>query len=499
MKVGFSKSGVPARGALAVIAFSGGKLSKAAEAADAKSGGAIRRAIRASPRFKGEKGQFVEVLGPAGLRVTRIVVAGVGKSADVDGPALENLGGTLAKRVTATGDTILSIAADPMAGSPLSGPELAAHIAYGAKLGTFRFDRYRTTEKEEKKPSLTNLNVLTANPAAARRAFAPLLGIAESVVFARNLVTEPGNVIYPRSLADQAKTLAVLGVKVEVLPAARLAKLGMGALLGVAQGSAHEPYVVVMQWSGMAGSKKGPIAFVGKGVTFDSGGLSLKPAASMEEMKFDMAGSAAVIGVMRALAARKAKVNAVGVVGLVENMPSSKAQRPGDVVRSMSGQTIEVLNTDAEGRLVLADCLWYTKERFKPRAMINLATLTGAIIVALGHFQAGMFSNDDDLAAKLTAAGNSENERLWRMPMGDDYDREIDSEIADMKNIGGKGAGSITAAQFLKRFVGNTPWAHLDIAGTAWTYKDQAVVPKGATGFGVRLLNRLVADNFENK
>jgi leucyl aminopeptidase len=307
-------------------------------------------------------------------------------------------------------------------------------------------------------------------------------------------------VIYPETLAQQAKTLAKYGVKVEVLDKRQMKALGMGALLGVAQGSVQDPRLVVMRWNG-GGKGKGagqPLAFLGKGVTFDTGGISIKPSKGMEDMKWDMAGAATVIGLMKALALRKAKVDVVGVVGLVENMPSGNAQRPGDVVKSMSGQTVEVINTDAEGRLVLADALWYTQQRFKPRFMVDLATLTGAIIVSLGHHQAGLFANDDKLADRLRAAGEAVNERLWRMPLGPEYDKQIASNIADMKNISdGGGAGSITAAQFLQRFVNDVPWAHLDIAGTAWSGKDAPTTPKGATAFGVRLLDQFVSEYYE--
>jgi leucyl aminopeptidase len=334
--------------------------------------------------------------------------------------------------------------------------------------------------------------------------------LVESITFVRDIVSEPANVIYPETLAEQARSLAAHGVDVEVLTEAQMRELGMGALLGVGQGSERESQLVVMQWWGAGRPSApaegedadevhegGPLAFVGKGVTFDTGGISIKPSANMEEMKWDMAGSAAVIGLIKALALRSAKVNAIGVVGLVENMPSGTAQRPGDVVKSMSGQTIEVINTDAEGRLVLADAMWYTKRRFRPRFIIDLATLTGAIIIALGHEHAGLFSNDETLAERLLAAGKAAGEPLWRMPLGDAYDKLIKSDIADMKNVGDRSAGSISAAQFLLRFVGKTPWAHLDIAGTAWAKKDGAVTPKGATGFGVRLLDRLIAEHYE--
>jgi len=344
--------------------------------------------------------------------------------------------------------------------------------------------------------------VATAVPSAAERAYQPLDRTTDAVFLTRDLVSEPANVIYPESLAAQAEALTDLGLAVEVLDEQRMQKLGMNALLGVAQGSARPPRLVVMEWHGADGGGKlrSPLAFVGKGVTFDTAGISIKPAAGMGDMKWDMAGSAVVIGLMRLLAARKAKVDAVGVVGLVENMPSGTAQRPGDIVTSMSGQTIEVLNTDAEGRLVLADALWYCQDRYKPRLMIDLATLTGAVIVALGHHRAGLFSNNDELASRLIEAGNAVGEEVWRLPLDERYDRDIDSDAADVKNIGsGRDAGSILGAQFIQRFVADVPWAHLDIAGMAWSSKDTATVPKGATAFGVRLLNQFVARYYEKE
>ena len=476
MKISFASHRVPASGAVAVGVLSGGRRTSSADEIDKRTDGAVRRALRASGRFKGERKQFLDVVAPRGTRLSRVVLVGLGKEESLDALAWESIGGSLARRL-AGGDTDAAVMVDAIEGAPIEESEAAARLALGAALGAYRFDRYRTTEKAGDKPSLATLSVQVPRAVQARRRFAALDSVGGAVRFARDLVSEPANVVYPRALADRARTLSELGITVEVFPRARLEKMGLRTLLAVGQGSDHEPYVVVMQWNGAA-RKKAPVAFVGKGVTFDSGGLSLKTSAGMESMKFDMAGSAAVIGAMRALAARKAKVDAVGVIGLVENMPSAKAQRPGDVVTSLSGQTVEVLNTDAEGRLVLADCLWYAKERFKPRALVNLATLTGAIIVSLGHHYAGLFSNDDRLAEQLTAAGAAEGERVWRLPMGAEYDRELDSTIADMKNIGGKGAGSITGAQFLRRFVGDVPWAHIDIAGTAWTQKDRPTVPR---------------------
>ena len=338
--------------------------------------------------------------------------------------------------------------------------------------------------------------MLAADAGAAEAAWAPLKAVADGVFLSRDLVSEPPNVLNPAEMAERCRALGALGLEVEVMGPAELAELKFGALLGVSQGSVNEPRVVVMRWRGAGGDDK-PVAFVGKGVTFDSGGISIKPASGMEDMKWDMAGAGAVVGLMAALAGRKAKVDAVGIVGLVENMPSGSAQRPGDVIKSHSGQTVEIINTDAEGRMVLADLLWYCQARFDPKFMVDLATLTGAIIVSLGHEHAGMFSNDDELSARLHAAGQASGEKLWRMPMGEAYDRQLKSDIADIKHVTGRPGSAITAAQFLLRFANSKPWAHLDIAGMAWSTKDAACVPKGATAYGVRLLDRMVAEHYE--
>ncbi|MGI9386940.1 MAG: leucyl aminopeptidase, partial [Methyloligellaceae bacterium] len=372
----------------------------------------------------------------------------------------------------------------------------AAQVAYGALLRSYRFTKYQTKKKNDKSASVSKLRMTVKGAAAARRAFSPLAKVADGVFFTRDLVSEPPNILFPASFAREVRKLNKLGVTVEVIGEKQMAKLGMGALLGVGQGSRRESQLAVMQWKGGARNRK-PIAFIGKGVTFDTGGISLKPPANMGDMKWDMGGAGAVSGLMKAVAGRKAKANVIGIIGLVENMPDGNAQRPGDIVTSMSGQTIEVLNTDAEGRLVLADALWYCQKRFKPRFMIDLATLTGAIIVSLGHEYAGLFSNNDELSERLAAAGEATGEQVWRMPISDTYDKMLDSDIADMKNIGGRNAGSITAAQFLQRFTNDVPWAHLDIAGMAWSSKVADTVPKGGTGFGVRLLDRLIKDNYE--
>jgi leucyl aminopeptidase len=499
MKIAFAKPEVPSAGAVVVGVLADLKMTPSAVALDKQLKGALGRAIAAS-RFKGRPDDVLAVLAPAGTEITRVVLVGLGKPASLDDLAAQAIGGRIVTHLNAGGEKEAAVLVDEIAEAKLGTGALAAQLAYGARLRSYRFDKYKTTEKPEAKPTLKKLTIGVADLAGARKAFEPLDRIADGVFFTRDLVSEPPNVIHPESLAEEAKKLSELGVDVELLNEKQMKKLGMGALLGVGQGSERESHLVVMRWDGAPEAKdKRPLAFVGKGVTFDTGGISIKPAAGMEDMKWDMAGAGAVIGAMKALAGRKAKVNVVGVIGLVENMPSGTAQRPGDVVTSMSGQTIEVINTDAEGRLVLADAMWYCRDRFKPKAMIDLATLTGAIIVSLGQLHAGLFSNNDGLADHLLAAGKAAGEPLWRMPLGEGYDKMINSDIADMKNTGSRYGGSITAAQFLQRFVKDTPWAHLDIAGMAWTDKDSPTVPKGATAFGVRLLDRLVADIYEEK
>jgi len=493
MKFSFAEPDFGKKGAIAVAVAEGRKLGSAATRLNQRSGGAIARALAGS-KFTGKLGELLDIAGPSGIPQSRIVLYGLGKPADLIEGKAEDLGGGLIALLSSHPDGAAAIAVE--AGAGLPAPRAAAHMAYGARLRTYRFDKYRTKLKPEELPKLEHVVFMVEGATSAKRDFAPLDKVADAVFFARDLVAEPPNVIYPESMAQRVKSLSRLGLTVEVLGLRELRKLGMGALLGVAQGSVHEPRVVVMRWNGGARGKP-PIAFIGKGVTFDSGGLSLKTSKGMEDMKWDMAGSAAVVGTMAALAGRRAKANAVGVIGLVENMPSGTAQRPGDIVTSASGQTIEVLNTDAEGRLVLADVLWYCIDRFKPAAMIDLATLTGAIITSLGMENAGLFANDDALANGLLAAGKTAGEPVWRMPLGDSYDKQINSDIADVKNIGDGNAGSIVAAQFLKRFVGDVPWAHLDIAGVAWSKKDAPTVPKGATGWGIRLLDRLVRERYE--
>ena len=477
--IAFAPDRIPADGAFALLIAQDQPATDHFNAADTQTNGAIGRAMAAAG-FTGKKGQTCIVLGATAAHPS-IVLAGLGR--DPTARAYEEAGAAAA----------LALSREPAASLIVADPAHAAHAALGAALRSYRFDRYRTKETADDKPRLATLHILTSDPEAARAAYAPLAATRDGVFLTRDLASEPPNVLYPAELADRCRALSALGVEVQVLEPAALAEAGFGAILAVAQGSAREARVVVMQWRGAEGA---PLALIGKGVTFDTGGISIKPAPNMEDMKWDMAGAAAVIGTMHTLAARKARVHVVGIVGLVENMPSGTAMRPGDVIRSLSGQTIEVQNTDAEGRLVLADLLWYAQDRFQPRASIDLATLTGAIIVALGHEHAGLFSNDDALATQLLAAGIASGEALWRMPLGEAYDKLIRSDIADMKNIGGRPGGSIIGAQFVQRFV-RGPWAHLDIAGMAWATKDSPLAPKGATAFGVRLLNQLVAEHFE--
>ncbi|MEN0001382.1 MAG: leucyl aminopeptidase [Pseudomonadota bacterium] len=453
------------------------------------SGVLVRAAETAT--FKGKKKESFNVLAPHGSAAERIIVIGIGKLDELTNADWLAFGG-VAKAMVGDAPIVTLLPHDAM------GADEASLLAQGFWLRAYSFKKYKKTpkpgDKEERKGQ--KLTIQCADAAAAKKKWGDDEGVARGVMLARDLVNEPANILGPEEFASRAGALDALGVDVEILTEKDMKKLGMGALLGVAQGSVRPPRMVVMKWNGGKAKDK-PIAFIGKGVTFDTGGISIKPSAGMEDMKGDMGGAAAVTGLMHALAARKAKVNVIGIIGLVENMPDANAQRPGDIVTSMSGQTIEVINTDAEGRLVLADALTYCGEKYKPQMMINLATLTGAIMVALGKHYAGLFSNNDDLAAQLTAAGEATGERVWRMPIGPEYDKMIDSKFADMKNIGGRWGGSCTAAQFLKRFVGETPWAHLDIAGTAMASPANDINTSWGSGYGVRLLDQLVADVYE--
>ncbi|MFN3778377.1 MAG: leucyl aminopeptidase [Brevundimonas aurantiaca] len=467
-----------------VLADSGSKL-------DEQSGGALTRAM-SKGRFVGKAGQTLMVAAVSGAKAESILLVGAGSADKIDDLAVEAFGGNAYAAVKLSGAEVLTIDASNLS------PEQAARVGFAVRLAAYRFDKYRTTQKPDKIPSINTVRVVTSDLRAAEAALEPLTAVADGVIFARDLVSEPANVLYPAEFARRVKALESLGLEVEILGEAEMEKLGMRTLLGVGQGSRRESQLAVMKWSGGETGAQ-PLAFVGKGVCFDTGGISIKPAEGMEDMKWDMGGAAAVTGTMIALAGRKAKVNAVGVLGLVENMPDGNAQRPGDVVVSMSGQTVEVINTDAEGRLVLADALWYTQERFKPKFMIDLATLTGAMIVALGLDYAGVFSNSDEVAEPILAASKKVGENFWRMPIPAIYEQHIDSKIADVKNTGnGRAGGSITAALFLQRFTNGVPWAHLDIAPTAWANKSPSpTVPEGGVGFAVRTLDRMVADTYE--
>ena len=472
------------------------KLHTSGQALDKKLDGALSRALEIG-NFRAKRGEMVFMIAPKN-GPKRVVIVGLGDSSKLTQRSAEELGGAIIASQQSSGAKDVAICFDDVK-SKMSNSDIVARIATGVRIRAYRFDKYRTKEPAHKKPSVENVSIMCADPKAAGAAFAPMNNVLEGVYLTRDLISEPANVIHPESYVEVIKQLAGDGLEIEIMGEKKLAELGMGSLLGVGQGSEKESHVAIMKWHGAEDKSEQPVVLVGKGVTFDTGGISLKPGSGMEDMKWDMGGSAIVVGSMRALARRKAKANVYGIVGLVENMPSGNAQRPGDVVTSMSGQTIEIINTDAEGRLVLADVLWYAQKEFKPKVMVDLATLTGAIIVSLGQDQySGMFSNNDALAKALSDAGEATGDKTWRMPLSAEYDELINSPIADMKNMGGAtGAGSITAAQFLQRFVNDVPWAHIDVAGMVWSKKSTKIWEKGATGYGVRLLDRWIADNYE--
>ncbi len=456
--------------------------------------GQLEKAIK-SEKFSGKLGATMSVLGVEG-DVDKIILLGCGNPEKLTEHELLKIGG---KAFAAAGQAAkMSLLVQAPDGSTGLTADQVAMIAGGCKLRSYKFDDYLTKGREnDKKPkSAMKITIGVDGASQVKKAWERVDGVTDGVALARQLVNEPANTLGPVEFAREAKKLEKLGAKVEVLTDAQMKKLGMGALLGVALGSEKPARMAIIRWDG---GKKGdqPLAFVGKGVVFDTGGISIKPAGGMEDMKGDMGGAAAVTGLMHALAARKAKANVIGIIGLVENMPDGKAQRPGDIVTSMSGQTIEIINTDAEGRLVLADALWYCQKRFKPKFMINLATLTGAILVALGKEHAGIFSNNDELAENLSKAGYLTEEKVWRLPLHDEYDKMIDTKNADMKNTGGRYAGSITAGQFLQRFVNDVPWVHIDVAGTAMGSKSNEYNQSWGSGYGVRLLDRLVSEFYE--
>jgi len=457
--------------------------------------GAEQQAVAAAldrNRFEGEAATASEHFFDDGGTVRRLLVVGTGTGGA--GESAEKLGGTAASKLLTSGETRAVI---DLTGLDYDA-EAAARVALAAALRSWRYDRYRTTLKDKQKATLTEVVVVGAAGGAEQRYTERWAPVVAGVELTRELVTEPANIIYPESFVERVKaSLEGTGVEIAVLDKAAMTKLGMGALLGVAQGSIRDPRLLILKWNGGAAGGQ-PTAFVGKGVTFDTGGISIKPAAGMEAMKWDMGGAGAVAGAFKALALRKAKANVVGICGLVENMPSGSAQRPGDVVTTMSGQTVEVINTDAEGRLVLADAVHYVQKEFHPSTIVDFATLTGAILISLGHEWAGLFSNNDELAAQLLRIGEESGDRLWRMPLAEPFDRLIDSPIADMKNVGPREGGSITAAQFIQRFIDDgVRWAHVDMAGKAWSDKAGTTYDKGATGYGVRLIDQYVADLLE--
>ena len=479
MKIIFSKPRAAKSGAAIVISPSG--------IGHAYDNDALASAVSAS-NFHGKLGDGFDTF----VGGVRVFLRGRG---DTDVFDYEMSVAKVVKSLRGSGVTDLTVHLERTDATPVD----AARAVLGARLAGYVWEKHKSSATKSKKPHLRSVTIMSDDPSAAKKAYDNYYGpVGDGVVFARDLVNAPPNEIYPKAYADRIETLSKFGIEVEVLGEAKMKKLGMHSLLGVGLGSERESQLVILKYMG---GKKGdaPTALVGKGVTFDTGGISLKPGANMWDMKGDMGGSAAVVGALIGLAKRKAKANVVGLVGLVENMPDGKAQLPGDIVVSMSGQTIEVQNTDAEGRLVLADALHYAQQEYKPKAMVNLATLTGAIIISLGHEYAGVFSRDDEIAAQLVAAGETSTDLTWRMPMAEAYDKLLNSPNADMKNIGGRAAGSITAAQFLGRFVEkDLPWAHIDVAGTAMknSSKDPRE-PTFGTGFGVRLLNRWISDNFE--
>jgi leucyl aminopeptidase len=484
-----------------ILAGEGLEFGSKARELETKSASAISKAAAAAD-YKGKYKATIEILAPAKIGIDRLIVAGLGKEGSLSAQQYVDLGGVVLGSIQARKASTASVIVDVDGGDDLSAEQIAALIAQGAVLRHYTFKKYMTKKSSDDaadKDGLKKLIIHVAHPDKAKSAFQPLKAVANGVNFARDLVNEPANILGPVELAEKTKALEKLGVSVDILDVKDMEKLGMGSLLCVGQGSVRPSRLAVMVWNGAKGSKKQkPICFVGKGVVFDTGGISIKPAAGMEDMKGDMGGAAAVIGTMYALAERKANVNAVGLVGCVENMPSGNAVRPGDIVTSMSGQTIEVINTDAEGRLVLADVLWYAQQKFKPKLVIDLATLTGAIMIALGKEFAGMFVNDDKLADELQSASRLTGEKVWRMPLDKAFDKMMDSKNADMKNTGGRWGGSASAAAFLQRFVQkDTPWCHLDIAGTAMDGSRNDINQSWGAGWGIRLLDRFVAEHHE--
>ena len=497
IKVSFVSKSISKKGLLLVILDESLELRGNLASLDKEFKGIISSAIK-SKSLNTKKGSSLSLFANNGKVIQEILVYYVGSIKNYDIDKADRIGGGLFSSISKSVSN-LTIYFEPSKKVKINKEELAARIIHGIKLRSYTFYKYKLKSKNNFNKSLKEIEIITKDPALAKVYYSPLKALEEGVYLTRNLVSEPANILTPKTLSEEASKLKTLGIKVEVLNLAQIKRLKMGALLGVAMGSANEPRVVSMSWNGTKNSKSKPeVCFVGKGVTFDTGGISIKPSGGMEDMKWDMGGSGVVIGLMKALAGRKAKVHVSAVVGLVENMPSGKAQRPGDVVIASSGHSIEVINTDAEGRLVLADAVTYAINKFTPKRLIDLATLTGAVIVSLGPQRAGLFSNNDELANNIFTSGEKTGEKVWRMPVGEEYDEDIKSDIADMKNVGsGRGAGATSGAKFIEQFTQNIPWAHLDIAGVTWAKSNSELYPAGGTAFGVRLLNTYVKDFFE--
>ncbi len=495
MKIDFAAKPAANAAVQVVLVAEGGKLGARAEGLDKSLSGALQRGL-ALPRFKGKKGEVADILAPAGSALRRVIILGLGAAKEIDALSLRESGGALAAHLLAEFEGAAIVLVDAVKGAKLDEAQIAAELALGASLRNYRFDRFLTKPKPDKAPALAGMSFILSKPAGGQKLMLRQQALANGVNLARDLTNEPPNELYPESFVSRAKALAKLGVKVEALDEKEMAKLGLNALLAVGKGSANPPRLLVLQYHGAPSKKsEGPLAFVGKGVCFDSGGLCIKRSGAMYDMKGDMAGGAAVVGLMRALAERKAKVNAVGVVGLVENMPSGTSYKPGDIVKTLSGRTIEMIDTDAEGRLVLIDALYYTATRFKPKSIVDMATLTYSIQAALGTVFAGIFANNDDLAKQLVGAGDAVGERLWRMPLDKAYDEHLESRIADIKHHAddSESGDAPHAAALLKQFVEDRPWAHLDIAGREFANKDRATCPAGGTGYAVQLLEQFVA------
>lgn len=508
MKISFARSPSATKSTradtAAAFVFRKTKLSAGAEALDKLCGGALRDYLKTQDKFTGAAGQSVKITLPKGAAYKRVLLLGLDDPAKISSATAEVAGGRLHASLSAIDAHKVDIFMAGTESDEVTATSAAAHIGAGLMLRSYRFDHYKSKKPENGGSHLKSATLIGPGESTARRIFATLDAGARGTFFARDLSNEPPNVLYPDSFAKRVKKeLEPLGVKVRIIDDKKMKELGFRTHLAVGQGSARPPCVVIFEWNGLpatSSKKVKPLAFVGKGVTFDTGGISIKPSGGMDEMKHDMSGAAAVAGLFMTLARRKAKVKAVGICGLAENMPDGKAYRPGDIIKSMSGKTVEILNTDAEGRLVLIDSLTYIQRIYDPRLIIDLATLTGAVVVALGHEFAGAFVNDDKLWSQLNDAGTKTGERLWRLPLDATYRKQVESHVADIRNTGtiDRAGGSCTGAAFLQHVIDEGRiWSHLDIAGTAWLKGGSAVSPRDATGFGVRLLDRLVADHYE--